>query len=65
MARRLLAEEGLAFDEVDIEEEGMSRDQLQAVTGGRTVPQIVVNGRSIGGYENLVALIASGGLKSA
>ena len=47
-AKRLLTERGFSFDEIDIEERGMSREDLFDITGGRTVPQIVVDGKTIG-----------------
>ena len=32
------------------------------LTGGRTVPQIILNGKPIGGYDNLLALDQRGDL---
>ena len=34
----------------------MSREDLFDITGGRTVPQIVVDGKTIGGFEDLQIL---------
>ncbi|HIA86840.1 MAG TPA: glutaredoxin [Candidatus Marinimicrobia bacterium] len=62
MAKRFLAEIGVEYSEVNIEEEGMSRKDLQALTGGSTVPQIIVNEKPIGGYESMMALVQSGEL---
>ncbi|MDA9991889.1 glutaredoxin family protein [Candidatus Marinimicrobia bacterium] len=59
-AKRLLKEKGFSFDEVDIEEKGMTREDLYEKTGGRTVPQIVVDGKTIGGYDNLLELESDG-----
>ena len=56
MAKRLLDEKGLTYEEIDIEEIGWSREDLFTKTGGRTVPQIVMEGKSIGGYDDLVLL---------
>ncbi len=56
MAKRLLTERGYEFEEINIEDEGISRDKLMEMTGGRTVPQIIMNGKPIGGYEDLRAL---------
>jgi len=56
-AKRLLNDRGISFQEIDIEERGMSRDDLYDITGGRTVPQIVVDGEKIGGYTELEKLI--------
>ena len=59
-AKRLLKERGLEFTEIDIEEIGWSRDDLFKKTGGRTVPQIVFDGKTIGGYDQLLVLDRNG-----
>jgi len=59
-AKRLLKENGISFEEIDIEDNDMSRDDLFEITGGRTVPQIVVDGKTIGGYTDLVELDSNG-----
>lgn len=63
-AKALLAQHGVSFVEIDAEAEwGRAfRDEIEKRTGGRTVPQIVLDGRPIGGYENLAALAMDGGL---
>ena len=53
MAKRLLSDKGLKYKEVDIEQMGWSRDDLFKKTGGRTVPQIVIDGKTIGGFDDL------------
>ena len=63
-AKRLLTENGISFEEIDIENIGMTRDDLFKITGGRTVPQIVVDGKTIGGYTDLVELYSNGLLTS-
>ena len=42
--------------------EGISRDKLVELTGGRTVLQIIIDGKPIGGYDNLLALDQKGEL---
>tara|TARA_A100001011_G_C14066967_1_gene738579 strand:+ start:483 stop:716 length:234 start_codon:yes stop_codon:yes gene_type:complete len=59
-AKRLLAEKGHSYKEINIEQEGWSRSELFKITGGRTVPQIVINDNPIGGYEDLCNLSSSG-----
>ena len=63
-AKRLLKERRLEYEEIDIEEKGWSRDDLFELTGGRTVPQIVIGDNPIGGYDDLVQLDQSGALKT-
>ena len=55
-AKNLLVEKGLEFQEIDIEQENMTREDLSDKTGGRTVPQIIIDGNTIGGYDDLVKL---------
>jgi glutaredoxin len=62
-AKRLLEHYGFDYNEINIEHIGMTREELQNITGGRTVPQIVINGKSVGGYENLYGLHSNGSLK--
>ena len=59
-AKRLLSERGIACTEIDIEEQGMSREDLYEVAGGRTVPQIIIDEKPIGGYDDLVKLDSNG-----
>ena len=56
--KRFLEEKGIEYEEINIESEGMNRKELEKITGGRTVPQIVIDNKSIGGYEDLLALDA-------
>jgi glutaredoxin 3 len=62
-AKVLLNQRGIAYDEVRIDEQPDFRAKLQELTGGWTVPQIVIDGRPIGGYSELWALDKSGRLE--
>jgi len=61
-AKRLLSERGLEFEEINIEEKEWSRDDLFELTGGRTVPQIIIDEKPIGGYDDLLKLDSIGEL---
>ena len=61
-AKRLLAERGIAYQEFDVGDDDALRADIVRRTGRRTVPQIFIDGRSIGGYEELAALDAAGEL---
>ncbi len=61
-AKRLLDEKSYEYEEIDIEKLEMSRDDLEKITGGRSVPQIVLDEKPIGGYQDLQALQVSGKL---
>ena len=62
MAKRLLDDKGLKFQEIDIEKIDWSRDDLFQKTGGRTVPQIVIEGKTIGGFDDLLKMEREGKL---
>lgn len=62
-AKNLLASKGVAFEEFDITMDANKRDEmLGRSNGGRTVPQIFIDGRHIGGSDDLAALEAAGEL---
>ena len=53
----------MSYENIDIEEQGLSRDDLAKITGGNTVPQIIINDKAIGGFNELLQLNNSGKLK--
>lgn len=69
-AKDLLASRGLAYREITVgAEEDSSEDgtridvqELVRLTGRRTVPQVLVDGVAIGGYQELLALVEAGKL---
>jgi len=61
-AKKLLDDKDLSYEEINIEEAGMSRDDLIKLTGGYTVPQIIINDKVIGGMDQLLKLNQEGRL---
>lgn len=61
-ARALLQAKGVSIDEIDIEEHPDKRDEMIQRSARRTVPQIFIGERHIGGSDDLHALNAAGGL---
>ena len=57
-AKRLLQARHIPYDEIDVGGDAELRADLVRRTGRRTVPQIFIDGRSIGGFEELEALDA-------
>ena len=49
-----MSDYGFDFEEIDIEKENISREEMASMTKGLTVPQIVINSEPIGGFEDLV-----------
>ena len=61
-AKRLLTKKGLDFEELDVTDDPERRHWLVEATGARTVPQVFVYGRPLGGYQELSAAERSGQL---
>ena len=61
-ARMLLKKKGVDYDDVLISRDAGKREEMERLSGRRTVPQIFIDGRSIGGFEELYALERSGEL---
>jgi glutaredoxin 3 len=61
-AKALLDGKGLAYDEITLDDDPAFRRNLQELTGGWTVPQILIDGTPIGGYTELWRLDRSGQL---
>ncbi len=59
-AKGFLSGKGIAFREIDVSNDTETRKRLVELTGQRTVPQIFVWGRSIGGCDDMVALDREG-----
>lgn len=61
-AKGLLKRKKIPFTEINVENDVAKRQWLKDATGQKTVPQIFVNDRPIGGYQELVALDQKGKL---
>jgi len=62
-AKRLLDEKGAAYEEYDITFGGPKRaEMLQRANGRSSVPQIFIDGRHVGGSDDLYALEGEGQL---
>jgi glutaredoxin 3 len=62
MAARLLKQHEVDFEEIDVTGDHERRRWLVAASGQRTVPQIFINGRSVGGFDDLSAVVRRGEL---
>ena len=61
-AKRLLEARGIPFEDIDVGNDDALREEIIQRTGRRTVPQIFIDERSVGGFEELAALDAAGKL---
>ncbi len=62
-AKKMLDGMDMSYENIDIEEQRLDRDDLAKITGGHTVPQIIINDKAIGGFNELLQLNSSGKLK--
>jgi glutaredoxin 3 len=63
-AKNLLTKRGLAFEETELSGNFKAEQEMRDLTGGTTVPQILINGTPIGGFTELVELDTAGQLKA-
>ena len=62
-AKALLKQRGVEqIDEIRIDIDPVQRQQMMALTGRRTVPQIFIGETHVGGCDDLIALDQAGGL---
>ena len=61
-AKALLEAKGAGFTEIDVTNDTGLQAEMAERSGRRTVPQIFIDGRHIGGYDDLAAIDATGEL---
>lgn len=61
-AKALLTKKKVAFEEIDVESDDALRTWLVEKSGQRTMPQIFVGDRSLGGFTDIEALDQRGQL---
>ena len=63
MAEKLLKSKGVAeIEKVRVDLDPARREEMMSRTGRRTVPQIYIGDRHVGGFDDLAALDHAGGL---
>ena len=62
-AKALLDARGLEYEEISLDDDPAFRQHLLDLTGSWTVPQILIDGRPIGGYTELWQLDRTGNLE--
>lgn len=62
-AKQLLKARGVAeIEEIRIDTDPAERDRMMEITGRRTVPQIFIGDKHVGGCDDLIELDTRGGL---
>ena len=62
-AKNFLKSRGHSWTEIRVDTDPAQRAVMMELTKRTSVPQIIINGTHVGGYEELVALDRSGGLQ--
>jgi len=64
MAERLLNKKGVTgIEKIRVDLDPAQREHMMQITGRRTVPQIFIGDRHVGGFDDLSALDAAGELE--
>ena len=63
VAKALLGKRQIPYEEINLSRDPDGRAELVRRTGMMTFPQVVIDGESIGGYQELVAADRSGRLR--
>ena len=62
-AKALLDAEGVAYEEISLDDDPAFRARLMDIAGQWTVPAILIDDRPIGGYTELARLVRDGRLE--
>jgi glutaredoxin 3 len=61
-AKALLDSRGIEYEEVNVDRIPGFREKLVEMTGRMTIPQIIIDGEPVGGYDDIAALDRAGEL---
>lgn len=62
-AKRLLGQKGVGYEDIDLSREpGRRAEMMQRANGRRTVPQIFIGERHVGGFDDMNAMERAGKL---
>lgn len=61
-AKALLDRKGVAYQEIQVDLDPEQRDKMIKLSGRRTVPQIFIDDKSVGGFDDLYVLDQTGEL---
>jgi len=61
-ARRLLKNKGVSFEEISVGSDRALWEEMEQKSNRNTVPQIFIDGKSVGGFDDIAALNYAGEL---
>lgn len=62
-AKNLLTKRGLSYQEIEVTHDKLKEKEMRELSGRTTVPQIFLDGKAIGGYQELLKLDTQGQLE--
>jgi glutaredoxin 3 len=63
VAKTLLQKRGIPYEEINLTKDAAGRAELAELTGMMTFPQVIIDGKPIGGYQELARADAAGHLR--
>jgi len=60
--KQFLNDQGLSFEEIEVDKDPDKMQEMISKTGRQSVPQIFINGKHIGGHDELFELKTKGQL---
>lgn len=61
-AKALLRSKDVDFEEIDVTHDEHLQEEVKRLSGRSTVPQIFINGRLVGGFDDMKQMDATGDL---
>ncbi|MEK7230162.1 MAG: glutaredoxin 3 [Candidatus Binatota bacterium] len=61
-AKAFLRSKNVDFEEIDVSRDERLQEEIEHLSGRRTVPQIFINGKSVGGFDDIKQMDATGDL---
>ncbi|OGP97766.1 MAG: glutaredoxin 3, partial [Deltaproteobacteria bacterium RBG_16_55_12] len=61
-AKAFLRSKNVDFEEIDVSRDERLQEEIIRLSGRRTVPQIFINGKSVGGFDDIRQMDATGDL---
>ena len=63
VAKQLLNQKNIPYEEINLARDSEGRMKLVELTGMMTFPQVIIDGKPIGGYQELVRADRAGDLR--
>lgn len=61
-AKAFLRSKNISFEEIDVTDDDRLQEEMKRLSGRRTVPQIFIDEKSVGGFDDVRQLDAAGEL---